>query len=90
MHTCFIWWQVLREVLRCSLPVELVWHTPSEMDAQTLAALAARWGPIRGVDLSATPWPAHHRLPPVLAHQQQPSAASKGSGNGGDDGLPAE
>jgi hypothetical protein len=54
-------YQVLREVLKCSLPVELVWHTVEEMDAATLAALRQHFGPIVGVNLSGVPWPAHHR-----------------------------
>jgi hypothetical protein len=58
--------QVLREVHNCSLPIELVWHSPTEMDPTTLSVLQAQWGPIRGVDLSQKPWPDHHRWPAAL------------------------
>lgn len=58
--------QVLREIHNCTLPIELVWHSPSEMDPTTLSVLQAQWGPIRGVDLSQMPWPDHHRWPAAL------------------------
>eukprot|EP00878_Enallax_costatus_P008903 GHUV01009307.1.p1 GENE.GHUV01009307.1~~GHUV01009307.1.p1 ORF type:complete len:671 (+),score=115.05 GHUV01009307.1:370-2382(+) len=53
--------KVLREQLNCSLPVELVWHKPNEMDATTLAAMQSSFGPIIGVNLTEIPWPSHHR-----------------------------
>jgi hypothetical protein len=85
---------VLRELLHCSLPVELVWHAPAEMDGATLAALQSHWGPIRGVDLSALPWPDHQRLPPALQQQQGAGGASSSGSIAGTagivDGLPAE
>jgi hypothetical protein len=52
---------VLREQLKCSLPVELVWHSSEEMDEATLAALRKHFGPIVGISLGSLPWPAHHR-----------------------------
>jgi hypothetical protein len=54
-------WQVLREVHNCTLPVELAWHHSQEMDNVTLAALAARFGPLRGYNVREVPWPAHQR-----------------------------
>lgn len=81
--------QVLREVLSCHLPIELVWHTREEIDTSTLTVLQDNWGPIIGVDLSRTPWPAHHRQLP------QPTQNSGGHGSGTgemleQDVLPAE
>jgi hypothetical protein len=58
--------QVLREELKCSLPVELVWHSAHEMDNATLAALRKHFGPIIGISLSSLPWPAHHRAKEVV------------------------
>lgn len=58
--------QVLREVLNCSLPVELVWHATEEMDNATIAALRRRWGPIVGINLDSMPWPSHHRAKEVV------------------------
>lgn len=70
--------QVLREVLNCTLPVELVWHSAAEMDSQTLTVLQSRWGPIKGVDLSSIPFPAHHRAPaaPTQHSTAEQAAAS--------------
>uniref|UniRef100_A0A383VV11 Mannosyltransferase putative-domain-containing protein n=1 Tax=Tetradesmus obliquus TaxID=3088 RepID=A0A383VV11_TETOB len=62
--------KVLREVLNCSLPVELVWHATEEMDNATIAALRRRWGPIVGINLDSMPWPSHHRAKEVV---QQPN-----------------
>ncbi len=53
--------QVLRDVLHCTLPVELVWQGAEEMDAETLSMLQRRFGPLRGYDISAMPYPEHHR-----------------------------
>lgn len=70
--------QVLREVLNCTLPVELAWHSPSEMDAATLAALQHLWGPIRGLDLSWLAWPSHHRPLSDALQASRPAAAAGG------------
>jgi hypothetical protein len=53
--------QVLREVLHCKLPVELVWQGPREMDAVTLEEMQKRYGPLRGYNISTVPFPQHHR-----------------------------
>jgi hypothetical protein len=52
---------VLRRALNCTLPVELVWHSDKEMDRSTLAALAREFGPLRGYNVAAEPFPKHHR-----------------------------
>lgn len=54
--------QVLRETLRCTLPVEVAWQGPHEMDDATLAALQDKFGPLRGFDMQAMPYPAHMKL----------------------------
>lgn len=53
--------QVLRETLGCSLPVEVAWQGPKEMDNVTLAALQHRFGPLRGFDVQAMPYPPQMR-----------------------------
>jgi len=53
--------QVLRETLGCSLPVEVAWQGPKEMDNVTLAALQHRFGPLRGFDVQAMPYPPEMR-----------------------------
>lgn len=53
--------QVLREQLNCTLPVEVAWHTKEEMDNATLTALDKQFGPVYGLNLSAIPFPDHHR-----------------------------
>jgi hypothetical protein len=53
---------MLRETLCCTLPVEVAWQGPQEMDDRTLAALQDRFGPLRGFDVQAMPYPAHMRL----------------------------
>ena len=55
--------QVLRLTLNCTLPVELVWHGAHEMDRPTLEALQRQFGPLRGYDVTALPYPAHQRRP---------------------------
>lgn len=46
------WPQMLREVHGCMLPVEVAWIKEGEMDGATLAALAGRYAPLAGLDLS--------------------------------------
>jgi hypothetical protein len=83
--------QVLREHLNCTLPIELVWHTPGEMDPTTLSALQELWGPITGVDLSSKQWPAHHRQLPAPASAPTATAREEQhSRNDEEDTLPAE
>jgi hypothetical protein len=52
---------VLRDELKCTLPVELVWHGPQEMDNGTLAGLRRMFAPLEGYDVTAKPYPKHHR-----------------------------
>ncbi|PNH05653.1 hypothetical protein TSOC_008058 [Tetrabaena socialis] len=49
--------KVLRHHFNCSLPVEVMWQGPAEMDAATWASLQRSFGPLRGVDVQATPHP---------------------------------
>ncbi|KIY97022.1 hypothetical protein MNEG_10940 [Monoraphidium neglectum] len=53
--------RVLRHHLNCTLPVEVAWHGPDEMDAATLAALDSHFGPVTGFDALAQPLEQHHR-----------------------------
>jgi hypothetical protein len=53
--------RVLRRALNCTLPIELVWHAPGEMDSATLKALEAEFAPLRGYSVADAPYPAHHR-----------------------------
>jgi hypothetical protein len=53
--------QVLREELNCTLPVELVWHGPQEMDTATLAGLKKFFDPLEGYDVTTKPYPKHQR-----------------------------
>lgn len=57
--------KVLRETLGCSLPVEVAWQGPKEMDNVTLAALQHRFGPLRGFDVQAMPYPPEMRRVPL-------------------------
>jgi len=75
---------VLREELNVTLPVELAWWGPGEMDGATLAALERRFPPLRGYDLSTSPYPSHHR--PLRPSEARLVAAAVGSGDGGDGG----
>ncbi|KAI8474523.1 MAG: mannosyltransferase putative-domain-containing protein [Monoraphidium minutum] len=52
---------VLRRTLNCTLPIELVWHSAAEMDRGTLEAFQKEFGPLRGYDVAAEPFPKHHR-----------------------------
>ncbi len=47
--------------MKCTLPVELVWHGPNEMDNVTLAGLAKHFGPLSGYDITTAPYPQHHK-----------------------------
>jgi hypothetical protein len=53
--------RVLRRALNCTLPVELVWHSDKEMDKETLAKFQKEFGPLRGYNVAAEPFPRHHR-----------------------------
>lgn len=53
--------QVLREHLRCTLPVEVAFRGSAELDAATLGSLAALFPPLRGLDLSAAPQFFHQK-----------------------------
>jgi hypothetical protein len=53
--------QVLREVLHCTLPVEVAWQGSKEMTNATLAALQQHFGPLTGFDVMAVPYPKHMR-----------------------------
>jgi hypothetical protein len=53
--------QVLRQVLNCSLPVEVAWQGKAEMDNATLAALQQQFGPLTGFDVTAMPYPLQMR-----------------------------
>lgn len=53
--------QVLREVVHCTLPVEMAWLGDQEMDDNTLAALQQRFGPLTGFNAQAVAFPSHHR-----------------------------
>lgn len=53
--------QVLREVLHCQLPVEVAWQGQQEMDNRTMPSLQQCFGPLSGFDVTAMPYPHHHR-----------------------------
>ncbi|GBF90801.1 hypothetical protein Rsub_03102 [Raphidocelis subcapitata] len=50
----------LRRHLNSTLPVEIYWHGDGEMDAGSLEALKAEFGPLEGYDASKLPYPSHH------------------------------
>jgi hypothetical protein len=82
---------VLREHLNVTLPVELAWWGPEEMDEVTLRALERRFAPLRGYDLSTAPYPAHHR--PLRASEaavlEKGWGGAEGAGGGGGHHGPA-
>jgi hypothetical protein len=53
--------RILRLHLGCTLPVEVAWQGPREMDAASLAALDQQYGPVFGFDVTGVPYPPHHR-----------------------------
>ncbi|WIA36793.1 hypothetical protein OEZ86_008048 [Tetradesmus obliquus] len=57
--------KVLRQVLHCSLPVEVAWQGRAEMDNSTLAALQQQFGPLSGFDVTTAPYPKHLRRVPL-------------------------
>lgn len=58
MHACpsllppqaIVLLRVLRHTLNSSLPVELYWHGPNEMDDDSLDALKEEFGPLEGCE----------------------------------------
>jgi hypothetical protein len=54
--------QMLRQVLHCTLPVEVAWQGAAEMDNITLAALQQQFAPLSGFDVTAMPYPQHMRM----------------------------
>ncbi len=72
---------VLRRALNCTLPIELVWHDEKEMDRKTLAALTREFGPLRGYNVAAAPYPHHHRRRKCVARLVRGVAVFSERGN---------
>jgi hypothetical protein len=62
-------YQVLREDLGCTLPVQVAFRSSAkELAPETLASLQRQFGPVLTLDLDSVPQPPHHKQCVGLKH----------------------